>query len=315
MILHNVEDHVITADIALYLRAELSRIADEFEVPSPSTWHSSNDLALLVQRSDKLFVYAATVIRFIADDEVRDPISQLKIVLGSEADEDANPTADLDAFYLEVLRNATKKSQRKHVAKRLRLVVGTIILLRDPLSIPALASLLDIPETDVFAALHPLHSLIVQTDRDPPRTYHKSFPDFITDPTRCTDSNFRIDLRAHHGQLAHQCFITMEIGLKKNILGLSDPFLPNAEVPHFADKMDFGFPTKLRYACRYWVSHLLEATVADNSELMRRLEGFALRSILRWIEAMSLLGEMSLAASILQQAYQYVVSVLHSSRL
>lgn len=306
--LHNVEEHVITADIKCYLQAELTRIAREFDISSSLAWPSPVDVTSLVEKSGKLFVYAATVIRFIADEEVWSPVSQLRIALGSETAKDAKPHAKLDELYLEVLRNTIKESQRKDLVERLRHVVGAIILLRNPLPIASLASLLNVPKSDVIAALRRLHSLIIQSGQNPPRIYHKSFPDFITDPSRCPDLDFLIVRSAQHSQLAQHCFTTMAKGLKKNVLGLSNPFLPNHNIPDFDAKMVFKFPPELRYACQYWVSHLLEASKEDIPRPARSLEEFGSQFVSWWIEPMSLLDKMSPAASSLQRAHQWTVS-------
>lgn len=315
LILHNVEEHVIASDIQLYLRAKLCNIATEFGPSLPLEWPDNVELNTLVERSGNLFIYAATVVRFVGDEKVWNPKTQLSIVLGSRTVIGANPHAELDGLYLHVLKNAVPSSQRMDIVDRFQIVLGTLLLLHDPLPIAAIAGLLGIEEHDIAAVLRPLHSLILQTNDigTPPQIYHKSFSDFITDPTRCTESKFLIDRGVQSSRFTQQCFRAMAEGLKKNLIGLTDPFIPNEDVPDMAIRLVSGFLLELRYACRYWVSHLLEASLADSPALVRGLEEFVSRSILLWIEAMSFLGQVTAAASSLQEIRAWAVSIAEFS--
>jgi hypothetical protein len=56
---------------------------------------------------------------------------------------------------------------------------------------------------------------------DPVQIFHKSFPDFLTDPGRCTDQRFFIDPSIYHRGPA--CMSQPDEGkLKRNICELDD---------------------------------------------------------------------------------------------
>ena len=92
----------------------------------------------LVETSDKLFIYAATAIRFIGDEDVDNPQRQLSIILGSRRDPHAEPYYAIDTLYLQVLKNAIPENRatRKQIESRNGSVVSTIVVLREPLPLP-----------------------------------------------------------------------------------------------------------------------------------------------------------------------------------
>ena len=62
-ILHEISTAVIRHNIAIFLRHELGKIREEFSILSD--WPGDQKLKLLIERSGSLFIYAATVYRFI----------------------------------------------------------------------------------------------------------------------------------------------------------------------------------------------------------------------------------------------------------
>ena len=86
-----------------------------------------------------------------------------------------------------------------------------------------IATLLDINVDGVFPLLSSSRSLLIlQGVNSPVRPFHKSFPDFIIDPNRCTNPRFYISLHHHHSQLLISCLDLMNLTLKKNMCKLPD---------------------------------------------------------------------------------------------
>ena len=94
-----------------------------------------------------------------------------------------------------------------------------MVLLRDPLPLWPLATLLHTDINDVKGALVNIQSIIFLTEpEDTPRIYHKSFPDFITDPKRCShDPRFHVPIGIQHACIARNCFRIMDEQLRANI--------------------------------------------------------------------------------------------------
>ena len=101
IVLHeDVEQSVVSEDIRRYLSAELSRMRNRLGVDLPLPWPPKSDLNALVS---KLFIWAATAIRFVGDGVERDPASQLRILLGTPIGPNGNtqnPFTALDNLYV-----------------------------------------------------------------------------------------------------------------------------------------------------------------------------------------------------------------------
>ena len=127
----------------------------------------------------------------------------------------------------------------------------------NPLSPSTIATLLGFDTEDVFPFLSSVHSLLIfQEDLDHPvQPFHKSFPDFIVDPTRCADQRFLVSPPDHHAELLIGCLKLMNRELEQNMCKLSDGVL-NSEVDDLREKTDQYINHSLRYACRSWHKHL-----------------------------------------------------------
>lgn len=77
-VLHNIAPPVIKHDIATFLRHEINVIRDDHLLPFD--WPVEDKLQLLLEYSSGLFIYAATVYRFIHDPRWL-PAERLNVVL------------------------------------------------------------------------------------------------------------------------------------------------------------------------------------------------------------------------------------------
>ena len=76
---------------------------------------------------------------------------------------------------------------------------------------------------DVLSFLTSVQSLLV-LDEDPTQPVkpsHKSFPDFITDPSRCSDTRFYISPEHLHFELVTNCLRVMNGGLYQDLLQIT----------------------------------------------------------------------------------------------
>jgi hypothetical protein len=113
------------------------------------------------------------------------------------------------------------------------------------------------------------HSLLALGEdlNQPVKPFHKSFPDFITDPSRCTDTRFYISPKDLHLELAMNCLRMMNDGLEQNLLSLPDYAL-NSEVKDLETRINDRISVALQYACRSWHNHLTETEEDDAGELV-----------------------------------------------
>ncbi|KAG8912455.1 hypothetical protein FRC02_005978 [Tulasnella sp. 418] len=155
--LHDIEHSVVQADIQVFLRHELARLAHEFNIHDPlSPWPSEEDINELTARAGTLFIVASTGIKFIADPHVRHPKRQLRALLSDAPMSGTSPYRNLDQVYLCVLEAAVgnSKDPSDYVCCRLREVLGAIIIVLDPLSATALSHLTGLETDDIRATIH-----------------------------------------------------------------------------------------------------------------------------------------------------------------
>jgi hypothetical protein len=171
------------------------------------------------------------------------------------------------------------------------MVLGTIVLLRDPLSPLALEQLLGLRPRTVRVTLVHLHSVIIvpEDELGVIRLLHPSFFDFITNATRCLDIRFAVNTTMQHTLLAHACLTTL-LDLRKDICGIKNPSMLNSDVDDLPSRIMTHIPVHVQYACRHWAFHLANGMISD--DLLDLLDRFCSKYLLYWVEACSLLGEL-----------------------
>ncbi|KAH6887198.1 hypothetical protein BKA70DRAFT_1165135, partial [Coprinopsis sp. MPI-PUGE-AT-0042] len=289
--LHEIENSVTQADIRLYINYRLSSAQIEEALPDllPPPWSASpEEKEALVQMAGKLFIVASTAINFILDPIRLAPAKQMAQLLDIKAGAGLAGSS-MDRLYIQVLRAAVPEPVGDWF-EDYQAVVGSIVVAADVLSIHSLASLLDMEPNDIVRTLSHLHSLIAPTrDSDAFHIHHKSFPDFVTDKSRCTvDSRFFIEASARHFNLAQNCLRIMIQQLKQNICEL-----PRSEwstewsklPPSIKDRIS----QELVYACAYWIFHMQEGLshLGGRDDVIDQLKVFVDRHLLSWLEVLA----------------------------
>ncbi|KZP14461.1 WD40 repeat-like protein [Athelia psychrophila] len=296
-ILHEIRLSTVEADIKTCIVAQLEIVRREYGIDQ--SWPFNVEVDSLSALSCGLFIFAATAIKFIQDRNYDDPQGQLtRIILNTTPlkDEDSDPLHRLDQLYLQVLMRAHPKPSRE-LAERLRLLLGTIVLLQDPLSFHGIQQLLKHEPVNRFEVqsmrqtLMRLHSIILVPEDDNAviRTLHPSFFDFITSPDRCSISRLLVDTSQQHTLLLAACLRTMQ-DLKRNICELPDPSVLNSEVVDLSSRIAKFMPPAQQYACRHWGTHLRYAVISQ--DIWKLLLRFCSEYMLFWVEACSLLGDL-----------------------
>ena len=180
-----------------------------------------------------------------------------------------------------------------------RELVGSIVILASPLPVGPLARLLQVPKKQVECRLDALHSVLSIPDREdvPIRLLHLSFREFLLDPQKQGKSPFWVDEKRTHQKLASRCLELMSGsgGLHQDMCGLLGPGALRSEVDE--QTVATRLPPDLQYACRYWVDHLKQSgqgiVDGDATHLFLR------KHLLHWLEAMSLIRELSTCINLL----------------
>ena len=237
LILHEIAEKFISRDITLFLKDRLSYIRQIHSLPE--SWPGNDSIQVLVERTKPLFISAATICRFVGD-EKWNPETRLTAILNNQI----NYVTKMDNTYLPILMQlltGQDEWESKQLAQEFKDIIGVIILLATPLSVNALARLLDAGARDVSSRLNSFRSVLnIPEDHDiPVRVLHLSFRDFLLDP-KIKDKRFWIEEKKIHQKVIAQCLRVMCEGLRKNPCKLElgtqrteiDRCLINKSIPH-----------------------------------------------------------------------------------
>ncbi|EFR04041.1 vegetative incompatibility protein HET-E-1 [Nannizzia gypsea CBS 118893] len=307
-VLHEVPKADISKDISTFLRFRLDGIRDEFNdnvcsgSELPPDWPGPARFQALVRKAVPLFIFASTACDFIEDINCGDPDEQLHKLLDYN---NANGLPQLYTTYLPILnqlllvpdKGGSKSKPRSQsttleVMEWFRVLVGTIILLADPLSPGSLAKLLGKSLRSIESRLSGLHSVlhIPQSPDLPVRLFHLSFRDFLVDAMNRDNNPFWIDEQKAHSKIAGRCveLLSTENALKMDICFLGRPGRPRSEI----DQMTIytQLPPEVQYACIYLAHHLQQSgkPLLDDSQVYC----FLTTHLLHWLEALAILGRI-----------------------
>jgi hypothetical protein len=310
-ILHNVEPCIVDDDIRHFFKHELSGLAHEQH--GMDSWLTDEHLDSLCRRAAGFFVYAVATLNFLKH-KLKCPQDQLDIIMQSpentahEGRAELNVYISLDSLYTSIFLEAFCGGDVEDDAM-VRSVLSAVILPVNPLSPSAIATLLGFECDVVLPFLDSIQSLLaLHDDIDHPiHPFHKSFPDFITDSTRCTNMRFFISPN-YHTKLVLCCLKAMDKSLKKNMCSIPD-YVLNSEVRDLSERIrDNGIHGALEYACRSWYKHLFvinHQTIDVISALCHFLE----EKFVFWLEVLSILGMVGDAARALTTTLKWLNEV------
>lgn len=295
LILHEVPQATVEHDIYVFLKDEFSKIRNSYNDDPPSgmlldsDWPSENVLRSLTNRAVPLFIVAVTVCRYVGD-PTPDPRGALEEICNFQA---KGGMSQMEQTYLPVLKRLLTRSSDSYKEETLcrdfRTVVGSIVVLANPLSVASLEILLKVSLTLINFLLRTLHSILyVPADLETPvRTLHLSFGELLLGD-KLRDHPFGVDGTTTHRMLLTRCLelLSDSDGLRENICDLKHPGQSRQEIDSSTIK-ECLLPA-LQYACRYWVHHAQQSEIQllDNDEV----HVFLREHFLHWFEALSLMN-------------------------
>jgi hypothetical protein len=214
--LHDIEGLAVKGNIRAYFVHSFMQIWQQRHNPLLANWPSEEEIAALVEHAGVLFIFAATVIKYI--DVLAPPEPRIRALLLAEVVYDDRCKL-LDDLYLQVIRSeiddkldiASQELQRTHLRK----IVATIVVLPDPLPAHALSQLIGLEFLEIVDMLGALRAVLLFLDDMLAETtgvvqlLHPSSPDFIVNASRCTDPCFLVDPPSHHAAAATWCLDRM----------------------------------------------------------------------------------------------------------
>lgn len=291
--LHDVPRTIVDRDINIFVVHELAQIKADRRLPD--CWPGDDRVRTITSLADGLFIYAATVCRYVNGPRQVNPCARLEQVCQGTRIKHKSTDA-LDEMYLMILKSSMSDDfsidEEQEVTARLRQVVGSVVLLFGNLSAPELERLL-FPTvfsdgTVVQDTLDSLHAVLdVPTDPQKPiQMQHLSFRDFLVDRSRCDDIRFHVNQQEGHHSLLTHCMSLMTQCLVQNICHLPSPGTLVSAVSEVVLRQ--YIPPGLIYACRYWIDHIEQCQINLNDDgpvytFLRQYSPF-------WLEVMSLVS-------------------------
>ncbi|KIJ48917.1 hypothetical protein M422DRAFT_147121, partial [Sphaerobolus stellatus SS14] len=234
-------------DIHAFLKAHFANILNQnprvFQGISEK-WPSAEQLKELTKKSSGVFIFAATVVNFIAEGK-KSPQQRLEQVLETHT--------GLDPLYKQVLKAASWDEDFNKV-------LTVIILLHEQLSIAALSDLIEIRVEDIVSHLLEIQSIvkIPATNNGIVQLNHVSLRDFLLDKERSKE--YHIKAPFYHAIIFKHCLTRMTRTLKYD---------------------NFPWDIATRYACKRWHYHLRDAIDWETSSRSAELLNTDLQLFLR----------------------------------
>ncbi|KAG8960190.1 hypothetical protein FRC00_000790, partial [Tulasnella sp. 408] len=294
----DLECNMDESEIRLFVEHELSRIREDHGLPED--WPPQTAIQALVERSQRLFQWTRTALKYISVS----PKHRLRKLLALPSINDG-----LDGLYKPILSGAYENVKTSPADTRLLLdVLGLLVVAPHPISIEiivylysdydALRGQREDEKTDYVKkeVLEGLSSLLSLPNSSNPyiRLGHTSLRDLLVSDDRCGKQPYFVDVNQYHRLLATTCLHLMLRDLRRNICNLSDLSKPNTEIQKAVSKY---VPKGLQYCSRSWSIHLRASTPILGPQMdtvgdLIVFEQFSKAKLLYWIEVMSLTGEM-----------------------
>src|ERR1700761_1744281 len=219
-----VSDWETSDDVYRYLSLNLSE--EQTRKRLPPSWPSRSDVRTLVNKSEGIFIYASTLIKFVGANNCNSK-DRLQEAMKSHN--------GLDPLFVQVLDSAKEHADFQYT-------LGVIMHTRKRLPIGVLAPFLERDTHNIRSSFEGALSIFIvpDTDEDYIRPYHASLQDFLTDRRR--SGNHFLDPVTNHVALVEACASLIERDSVSDILPSEHLF----------------------YAYRNWCYHLLSALSNEN---------------------------------------------------
>ena len=309
--LHDIQPSSVDSDIRIFLKAQLAEIAENrSDCSFGEDWPGPYKIDIICKKAAGFFIYASTVVKFISSPHYP-PDERLSLIVSNQ-----DILLGIDPLYTRVLKQAfyDVEVHDHNPYSHFKSVVGAIVHLFHPLSINTISDLLGNCGTPsrISTSLRTLHSVLLVPDKkeDPVKIFHKSFPDFLTDPQRCTDNQFFIDPSIHHKEILLSCLNVMKERLKRNICKLDENTVLG-DMEDLSKLRATNIGSTLEYACQFWSNHLVKISDASGGveEVHEAIDSFFATGFLFWVEVLILARNLNICVYALNNIEQWYTLV------
>ncbi|CAE6514125.1 unnamed protein product [Rhizoctonia solani] len=290
LVLHELDRSIVRADIEKYLRTALSQLD-----------LSDGEFTLLARDAGVLFIYAATVVRYISYRNFnQNPRGRLQTVLNASGPGVKQQNRAIDDLYAAIIKGPLEDEGLDDVERNdILQVLHTIVCAQEPLTVETLSGLLQFGSVDrARAAIQPLWSVLHITGASElVTTLHASFPDYIFNEAR--SGRYHCNSKAHNHRLSRLCFDKIQAAPSFNICNLKSSFVRDKKVVDLDSRVMKAISPDLFYACRYWGAHVNGAD--GSTDLSGMVSSFLSTRLLLWLEVMNLKNSIQIAVDVMKQ--------------
>ncbi|KAH8834142.1 WD40 repeat-like protein [Flagelloscypha sp. PMI_526] len=268
--LHEVSKEERDSDIERFLEEQFRGQLD------PEHIHS------LAVRADGLFIFAATLAKFLAPSEDFSQTERLELLETILIPVHQGEQIGLDALYTHILQDAFSSGIGPVASEKRLRILQAIACTAVATSARVVADLLDVKVYDVMRVIKSLHSVLFSPSPNKPiYVIHASFQQFVTSRT---EGPFECIPSAIDAKLAQSCLALMSAKLKFNICNIESSFTPDSELPPAINTIGESL-----------------AEEDAQKDLQRCVEDVLAEKGLFWMETMSLLGSARSCRDILRE--------------
>jgi len=320
--LHDIPQSIVTQDIRRYAEAGLSQMSSKREWGNK--WYKQDDVDFIVLQADVLFIYAATVLKYLEDSKFR-PEKRLQILRQlafTAKTEQTGPLRPLHLLYSIILENLGEADDLE--AFEVDLVRNILFILScspTPLPIPAIADLIGSELDEVRACIASLSSVVYippesEEKAKPIKALHASFPEFVRSSSPLFPVHFRFEAGNYHRLFFLKCLKTLNVRLCEGLLG--------AKVNKQTGRTDISLEMvstfispSLQYASQHFLFHGIESDWQEPllvNEASEIVSIFVNSHLLHWLECLAWIGSLNNIEKLLTRATVHDLRLLHVSK-
>ena len=261
----------------------------------PPKWPGPAKVSYLVRKAAGLFVWAKSAIDFILYNG-GDPEERLNII---SADSEEGIDA-VDALYHQVISVAVQ-GLRKPEKTGFKLMLGSIIIAKNPLHIKDLTELLEVKDALLNSIIGQLSPILSISNTNYLCICHQSVADFLLD-SECSQDLW-LNPQFYSLCFAGSCLKLINAKSKFNFFNLKTSYILNKNIPDLNDHIESMKSTALDHATYFWASYLKEdCDEIVQLDIQAAVEKFLMVHLLHWLEIMSLMGTVDHAGQLLLTA-------------
>jgi len=293
--LHEVPQSDVSRDIRRYVEAGMKEMSSRWDWGT--MWYTEDDVHFIVVQADVLFIYAATVLKYLGDSKIR-PEKRLHVLRQLEFTAKTIKTSALRPLHLlynTILENLGEADDLEDF--EVDLIRNILFILSQsptPLSIPAIADLLDINRDEVRVCIGLLSSVVrvpleSEEDSGVVTTLHASFPEFLRSSSQLLPEHLRFDIGELHCLFLIRCLAVMNERLREGLLGTRANIWTSCRNVGEGELSTFISPV-LAYAAQHWQFHAIEADLSDSISLNAVYAStviFVNLHLLHWLECVA----------------------------